>query len=212
MTRRAIGVVALVLLGCGGASASGGGAGGGGGHTLPTATRAVTIPRSIDALSDSAHATVVVLCPAECGPYAIVDGSGAIVAEVGTRQRAVLQLPAGPVTLYALDESHGDRVSGEVAAGGVYYLAADVHTTGVRFVQLSPRSVDGRWDHVREYFADTEEREIDPDHRGELDEVIVTPQLAPRTSALDTRAGEMDAAHRDERTIQAADGTLLPPS
>ncbi|MFO0681153.1 MAG: hypothetical protein U0234_03835 [Sandaracinus sp.] len=210
--------MALALAGCGGAGGGGGGGAGGGATvggdsaaatSLPAAMRPVTVARGLQASPD--HALIVVLSPSDGGPYAIVDASGAIVAEVGPRDRALIDATPGTVTYYALADSAGDRISGEVVAGGVYYAAVDPHGSGIHFVTVSPRSADGRWDHLSELIGETEEQEIDPAQRGALDAHVVTPQLRPRMSALDTRAGEMDAAHLDERTLHPEEGSLTPP-
>lgn len=208
--RTGAGVAALAWVGCGGGSAvtAGDGTTVGSGHPLPDVTRVVTTPHAIAAAAD--RATVVVLCAAECEPFAIVDASGAIVAEVGAHARSVLDVAPGAVTYYALGEQAEDRVSGELSGGGVYYLAIAEHGARAHFATLSPRLPDGRWTHISEYLADTTEHEIDPDRRAELDARVVTPQLRPRMSALDTRAGEMDATHADERTIHAEDGSVAP--
>lgn len=210
------GAVTLALVGCGGASAGGGGGGGStiGGDSsaatsLPAAMRPVTVARGMQASPD--HALIVVLSPSDGGPYAIVDASGAIVAEVGPRDRALIDATPGTVTYYALADSAGDRISGEVVAGGVYYAAVDPRGSGIRFVTVSPRSADGRWERLSELIGETEEQEIDPEQRGALDAHVVTPQLRPRMSALDTRAGEMDPTHLDERTLHAEEGSLTPP-
>jgi hypothetical protein len=200
-------VAAATWLGCGGGGGDGEAAGGA--HTLPEVTHSVSIARPITAPSD--RALMVFLCPAECEPFAIVDGSGAIVAQIATHDRALVDVAPGTVTFYALAGDNGDRIAGEVTAGGVYYAAISAHGAMPHFATISPRSADGRWDHVAEYLADTEETEIDPEQRATLDEQIVTPQLRPRMTQLDTRAGEMDAAHQDERTIHAEDGAVTPP-
>jgi hypothetical protein len=209
--RAGLGALVAGLIGCGGAAATGGGADTTAttGNPLPDVTRPVSIPRAITASSD--HALLVVFCAAECEPFAIVDGTGAIVAEVGAHGRAVLDVAPGTATYYALGDQAQDRISGEVTAGGIYYAAIAEHATGAHFVSLSPRLADGRWAHIAEYLADTTEREIDPDRRGELDARVVTPQLRPRMTSLDSRAGEMDATHADERTIHAEDGSVTPP-
>lgn len=210
--RAGVGVLAATLLGCGGGAAmsTSDGTTVASGNPLPDTTRPVTTPHAITAAPD--RALLVVLCPAECEPFAIVDASGAIVAEVGAHGRAVLDVAPGTATFYALADQAGDRISGELAAGGIYYAAIGEHASGVHFVNVTPHSADGRWEHIAEYLADTTEREIDPDHRGELDARVVTPQLAGRMSALDTRAGEMDAAHQAERTIHTEDGSAVPGS
>ncbi len=206
--RKTVGIgVAAAAIGCGGGGGGGGSASGG--TTLPTATHAVTTARAITAPAD--RALMVFLCPADCEPFAVVDASGAIVAQVATHDRALVDVAPGAVTFYALAGAEGDRISGEVSAGGVYYAAISTHGAMPRFTTVSPRSADGRWDHVAEYLNDTHETEIDPAHRAELDAQVVTPQLRPRMTALDTRAGEMDATHQEERTIHAEDGTATPP-
>lgn len=224
-TMRTTGASALALwsLACGGAAASGSGgtttsATSGtdtstsapvSEHAVPDVTRAVTVAHAMSA--PSAHALLVFLCPADCTPYAIVDASGAIVAEVASHDRAVLEVAAGTVTYYAISETASDRITGEVSAGGVYYAAINAHSAGQRFATIGPHSADGRWEHVAEYLANTHEKEIDPDHRRALETRIVNGQLRTLMTELDARAGAMDAAHREERTIHAEDGGVIPP-
>jgi hypothetical protein len=218
-------------LGCGGSSSSGGttsSSGGGatsssggstsggtastapaGEHAVPDVTRAVTVPHGTTA--SSGHALLVVMCPADCTPFAIVDASGAIVAEVASHDRAMIDVAPGAVTYYAVSETASDRITGEVAASGVYYAAINPHSAAQRFAMIAPGAADGRWEHVAEYLADTHEKDIDPARRGSLDERIVNAELRTLMTELDTRAGEMDAAHREMRTIHAEHGTQIPP-
>jgi hypothetical protein len=178
-------------------------------HAVPDVTRAVTVPHGMSA--PSGHALVVFMCPADCTPFAIVDASGALVGEIASHDRATLEVAAGAVTFYAVSETASDRISGEVTAGGVYYAAINAHSAGQRFATIAPHNPDGRWEHVAEYLTDTHEKEIDSARRGELEARIVNSQLRTLMTELDARVAEMDATHRDERTIHAEDGSQIPP-
>ena len=223
-TKRAV-AMALVAwtLGCGGSSGGGTGsastASSSGGsttpaapaseHAVPDVTTPVTVPHGMSA--PSGHALVVIMCPADCTPFAIVDASGAIVGEVASHDRVVLDVAPGAVTYYAFSETASDRISGEVTAGGVYYAALNAHSAGQRFATIAPGGADGRWEHVAEYLGETHEKEIDPARRTQLDDRIVNAELRTQMSELDARAGEMDASHREMRTIHAEHGAQVPP-
>jgi hypothetical protein len=176
---------------------------------VPDATRPVTVQRPLTA--SAGRALVVFLCPADCAPYAIVDASGAIIAEISSHTRMLVDVAPGPVTFYAISAANADRISGEVSAGGVYYAAVSAHSAGGRFATISPQNPDGRWEHAGELVADTHEVELDPERRPALDAHIVNAELRPRMSELDTRAAQMDQTHRDERTVHAEDGALAAP-
>lgn len=221
-----LGALALWTTACGGGAASGGSASTSGSESttateassaetattesgVPDATRPVTVQRPFTA--SSGHALLVFLCPADCAPYAIVDASGAIVAEVTSHTRMLVDVAPGPVTFYAISAANADRISGEVTAGGVYYAAISAHSAGERFATISPQNPDGRWEHAGELVTDTHEVELDAERRPALDAHIVNAELRPRMAELDTRAGQMDQTHRDERTLHAEDGAMTAP-
>ncbi len=197
-------LAAAVLGGCGGGAAQ---ASSSETRTWVEAMQTVEAAHALEAPTE--RALMVFMCPADCPPTVIVDRGGAIVAEISAHGRAVVEVDPGPVTFYALEVTEGGRISGEVRAGGTYFATVSRHASGgpaLRFMTLAPTSIGDRWAHLSEFVADTHEQAIDPVRRAALDEQVTTPELQPHMSGLDTRAGEMDAEHQQERTILPDDG------
>jgi hypothetical protein len=202
----------LMLAGCGGAAATSGTDDSTSARTWVDAIHDVEIAHPLDAPAE--RALMVFLCPADCPPTVIVSSTGAMVAQISAHGRALVEVEPGPVTFYALEPSEGDRISGEVRAGGTYFATVSRHASGgpaLRFMTLGPASIGDRWAHLGEFLTDTHEQEILAADRAALDEQVTTAELQPRMSALDTRAGEMDAEHQAERTILPDDGTAPRP-
>jgi hypothetical protein len=166
----------------------------------------VAAPGTITAAPDVV--TIVVIQPTtRLRAVELVDGRGQLVGQLDDRSQTVVHVPEGPTVLYAVLENRADtvdRVEGTLVPGRVYYATVDERPGGVALLVLSPRRVDGAWEHKADYLASTPRVQMDPQRIGRA--VNELGDTAPILEAGDARAATLEGAQVAERTFQESDG------
>ena len=172
------------------------------------AVHSITIPSPGAITAAPTQATVVIVQPStRFQSLNILDGQGQLVAQLNDRSHTMVQLPAGPVRLYAvLENSPGtaDRIEGTLLPGKIYYATVSLRYGGVSFLALNPRSRDDRWSKKDEYLSATPRIQMDSQKVAQA-----TTELGDTTRIMkkaDAYVAKMDAAHLAERTIEEGDG------
>jgi hypothetical protein len=152
--------------------------------------------------------TIVVLQPTtRLHSVELVDGRGQLVGQLDDRSQTVVHVPEGPTVLYAVLENRADtvdRVEGTLVPGRVYYATVDERPGGVALSVLSPRRIDGAWEHRADDLAHTRRVQMDPQRIGRA--VNELGDTAPILQAGDARAASLDPAQVAARTFQESDG------
>jgi hypothetical protein len=152
--------------------------------------------------------TIVVIQPTtRLRAVELVDGRGQLVGQLDDRSQTVVHVPEGPTVLYAVLENRADtvdRVEGTLVPGRVYYATVEERPGGVSLSVLSPRRVDGTWEHKSDYLASTPRVQMDPQRIGRAVNELGDP--GPIIQAGEARAAALDTTQLAARTFQESDG------
>ncbi|HEX4404598.1 MAG TPA: hypothetical protein VH560_07210 [Polyangia bacterium] len=152
--------------------------------------------------------TIVVLQPTtRLHTVELVDGRGQLVGQLDGHAQTVVHVPEGPTVLYAVLENRADtvdRVEGTLVPGRVYYATVSEREGGVALLVLSPRRVDGAWEHKNEDLSRTPRVQMDPQRIGRA--VNELGDTGPIIQAGEARAAALDPAQIAARTFQESDG------
>jgi hypothetical protein len=166
----------------------------------------VATPGTVAAVPD--QATIVIVQPTtHFQSVGILDARGQLIAQLNDRSHTVIQVPAGPVRLYALVENKAgwaDRLEGTVVAGKIYYATVGLRWGGVAFLALNMRSPDARWAQKDAYVASTPRVQMDLQKVSLAAGQIGDPAAVFKSA--DAFNEKLDPPHRAERLIQAEDG------
>lgn len=153
------------------------------------------------------QATIVIVQPTtDVRVVNILDATGRLVGQLNYQSQTAVRIPPGPVRLYATAErqpSFGDRITGTVLAGKVYFATISVRYGGLRFLALKPSSRDDRWSH-REQYLRRPAVVMDPARIPEATAAL--GDAAEMLKGADRFADRLEGAQRDERTIAPEDG------
>ena len=153
-------------------------------------------------------ATLVVIQPTtRYMSVSILDANARLLGQLNDRSYTVIQVPAGPVRLYAFWEDQikaADRVEGTLVAGKTYYATVGLRWGGIAFLALNQRSPDMRWSHKDEYLGKVPRVQMDGARSAEVIQKLGTPPKIFQYA--DEGVQKMDGPHQAERVIQADDG------
>ncbi len=130
------------------------------------ATRLILKPATREQPAPKADtATIIVGNIANWKVLNLLDERGNVVGQLTGRSHTILFRPAGPMKLYVVPEKEGkwgDRVTGDLEAGRVYYVKVGMRYGGVQAVTLSERNDSDEWKNRKTYVSDLERMDVDP--------------------------------------------------